>query len=97
MGVNPVGHQQKLISDLSVQHLLSPAEPAADGRRNGILQGPGQSGHRMEGFSEWDVQGGPFQGKLEAVFLDNFFSFSLTILGVFETAVYHHSSTVSLR
>ena len=53
VAVNRIGHQQKRISDLSVQHRFSPAEPATDGRRNRMLQGPGQSGHRMEGFSEW--------------------------------------------
>lgn len=75
VGVNPIGHQQKQISDLSVQHLFSTAEPATDGRRNGMLQGPGQSGHRTEGFSEWGVGGEPFEGTLAAVFLDNFFLF----------------------
>ena len=75
VAVNSVGHQQKQISDLSVQYLFSTAEPATDGRRNRMLQGPGQSGHRMKGFSEWDIQGEPFQGALEAVFLDNFFLF----------------------
>lgn len=75
MGVNPIGHQQKQISDLSVQHLFSTAEPATDGRRNGMLQGPGQSRHRTEGFSEWGVEGEPFEGTLAAVFLDNFFLF----------------------
>lgn len=85
-----------------VHHLLSPAEHETDGRRTGRLKGPGRAVTAGRGSVRGTFRRaipGELGGSLAwwRFFPPPFFFFFSLFRRVFETIVYHHSTSVSLR